>query len=91
MSSTNHQGMRVFRFYFTIFFALFAELEKSNHFILGKAVVSDWKNWHKIDENHKKNTYLADPVTTYLAIHPEEINRLTPKKVSFPCLNAMVN
>ncbi|MDP3270095.1 MAG: nucleoside hydrolase [Legionella sp.] len=66
----------------------FAELEKSNQSILGKAVVSDWKNWHKIDENHKKNTYLADPVTTYLAIHPEEINRLTPKKVSFPCLNA---
>ncbi|QRN02566.1 nucleoside hydrolase [Legionella sp. MW5194] len=55
---------------------------------LGQAVLEDWKNWHRIDANHKKNTGLADPVTLFLALHSEEINHYIPQTIAFPCLNA---
>ncbi|WP_182350819.1 nucleoside hydrolase [Legionella sp. PC1000] len=65
----------------------FDDIEISLHSRLGKTIIEDWKNWHQIAANHKKNTYLADPVTLYLALHPEEITLLTPQKITFPCLD----
>jgi inosine-uridine nucleoside N-ribohydrolase len=56
-----------------------------SHF--GKAFIADWKNWHKGDIFGKKSTFLYDPVTLYLALHPEEIVSSTKKQVTFPCLN----
>ncbi len=53
----------------------------------GETVLSDWKNWLKADHFQKKNTHLYDPITVYLALHPEQITLKTPMKIAFPCLN----
>ncbi|MEO8400853.1 MAG: nucleoside hydrolase [Gammaproteobacteria bacterium] len=53
----------------------------------GKAAAEDWKSWHKGDYFKKSNTHLYDPVTLYLALHPEEILSYDCMKVTFPCLD----
>src|SRR3990167_9514680 len=66
----------------------FSYIERKIHTKIGKAIISDWKNWHKIDKENPKVTQLGDPVTLFLALHPEQIKLLNSKNVVFPCLDS---
>jgi inosine-uridine nucleoside N-ribohydrolase len=65
----------------------FSSIEKKTDSRIGKAIIADWKNWHKIDAVHTKVTQLGDPVTLFLALHPQFITSLSYKMISFPCLD----
>ncbi|HAT8940516.1 TPA: nucleoside hydrolase [Legionella pneumophila subsp. pneumophila] len=65
----------------------FLEIEKSAQSEFGLAVIQDWKNWYKIDKRNLNKTHLSDPVTLYLALHPEEITHMSSKLLTFPCLD----
>lgn len=65
-----------------------SEIELSAQSNFGKTFISDWRNWHKGDALGKKATFLYDPVTLYLALHPEEIISSNKKQVTFPCLDS---
>lgn len=54
---------------------------------IGKAIISDWKNWYKMDVVNPKLTQLGDPITVFLALHPQFISSLSYKAPSFPCLD----
>lgn len=61
----------------------FAKIEKSIKTKLGQTILADWKNWLEVSSI----TQLGDPVTLYLALHPNEILKTSQYKVTFPCLN----
>jgi inosine-uridine nucleoside N-ribohydrolase len=63
----------------------FAAIEKKIHSRIGKAIIADWKNWHEVVPG---NTQLWDPVTVYLALHPEQITLSKSTSVDFPCINS---
>lgn len=64
----------------------FSDLDKIATTQLGRAIIQDWKNWYKIDVSHLQKTHLSDPVTLYLALHPEFIISMQPQDITFPCL-----
>lgn len=63
------------------------DMEKQIQSRLGRTILSDWKNWHKVDKTYKKNTYLSDPITVYMALHPDEVSHVSFQHVVFPCLD----
>lgn len=65
----------------------FSELEKSADTSLGHAIIKDWKNWYEVEGEMTQRTHLSDPVTLYLALHPETIAVLQAKDIQFPCLD----
>jgi inosine-uridine nucleoside N-ribohydrolase len=65
----------------------FYEIENKVHSLLGKTIMTDWKNWSGIDKANPKYTQLADPVTVYLTLHPDEIDSISEKNIHFPCLD----
>lgn len=65
----------------------FNTIEKTTHTLLGKTIIADWKNWLRIDQKNPRATQLGDPVTMYLALHPEQIDSVISQKVQFPCLD----
>lgn len=65
----------------------FETIEKDVHTSFGSAFIADWKNWYKIDAVHKTNTQLGDPVTLYIATHPNEVTMQSNQVVEFPCLD----
>lgn len=65
----------------------FKALEQNTHSKLGHAIIKDWKNWYKMDENTIPKTHLSDLITLYLALHPNEINNAKAQEINFPCLD----
>jgi len=63
-----------------------AKIIEKTHSKFGKTVIKDWKNWHQADYFGKSNTNLYDPVTLFLALHPEYISATESMRVQFPCL-----
>ncbi|CEK11885.1 Uncharacterised protein [Legionella hackeliae] len=65
----------------------FNDIENQSHTRLKKTILSDWKNWR--EATNSKTTQLGDPVTLFLAIHPDQITTTSYQNVAFPCLNDM--
>lgn len=64
------------------------EIEKNTQSLFGKTLIADWKNWNKTDVLGKAATFLYDPVTLYLALHPEEITAFSKIQITFTCLDS---
>lgn len=64
----------------------FDVIDKTTTSKLGKAIISDWKNWKNASQTNTKATQLGDVVTLWVALHPDEFKG-TYQKVLFPCLD----